>query len=58
MFGPAFAIETVKGRSWRKEWWNSSAKSAPQIDSPASAGMVVRCANRRRNIFVQAKGSL
>ena len=34
VFGPPFAILTVKGRSWRKLWWNSSSNSPPQMLSP------------------------
>mmetsp|Transcript_9058 Transcript_9058/g.29940 ORF Transcript_9058/g.29940 Transcript_9058/m.29940 type:complete len:377 (-) Transcript_9058:1508-2638(-) len=34
VFGPAFAIETVKGRSCRSERWNSSSNSCPQIEVP------------------------
>lgn len=34
VFGPAFAMESVYGRSWRNDGWNSSLKSPPQMDSP------------------------
>ena len=34
VFGPALAMLSVYGRSWRKFLSNSSSKSCPQIDSP------------------------
>ena len=37
--GPAFAMERVKGRSWRSVRWISSSKLPPQIDSPLKGGI-------------------
>jgi len=34
LFGPVFAIDTVKGRSWRRSRTNSSLNSPPQTLSP------------------------
>jgi len=34
VFGPAFAMLTVYGRSCRSDGWNSSSNSPPQILSP------------------------
>jgi hypothetical protein len=41
--GPAFAIETVKGRSCLRLRWNSSSNSLPQIEVPPCT--------RKRRIF-------
>jgi hypothetical protein len=41
--GPAFAIETVKGRSCLRLRWNSSSNSFPQIEVPPCT--------RKRRIF-------